>query len=85
MLAACYTLLLTRLIRGDFDNISVTKREYTMTKQEFFRTNRAQAVSHATKYFSFYHMDLSNFDEKIAEMSMACLESWYDDWLMSRD
>lgn len=56
-----------------------------MTKQEFFRANRAQAVANATKYFSFYQMDLSNFDEKIAEMSMACLESWYDDWLMSRD
>lgn len=56
-----------------------------MTKQEFFRANRAQAVANATKYFSFYHMDLSNFDEKIAELTMACLESWYDDWLMSRD
>lgn len=56
-----------------------------MTKQEFFRANRAQAVATATKYFSFVQLDLTNFDEKIAEMSMACLESWYDDWLMSRD
>jgi hypothetical protein len=56
-----------------------------MTKQEFFKANRAQAVALATKYFSFVQLDLTNFDEKIAEMSMACLESWYDDWLMSRD
>ena len=56
-----------------------------MTKQEFFRANRAEALSIVNRYFSFYQMDLSNFDEKVAEMTMACLESWYDDWLMSRD
>lgn len=63
-----------------------------MTKQEFFKAHRVEAMIQATNNFDTLddfttgspRFKNLNADEKLEEFTEMCLESWFDDWLISR-